>query len=331
MGRNFLITGGAGFVGSSLAQKLLFRGERIIVVDNFNEYLHSASVKERNIRELYDSLEENSLPKTNLVVIRGDIRDIVLVAEALSKYEVDTIIHLAALVAVAPSIEDSLTYFNYNLIGTIPVLEAAKKAGIKKIIYASSVAVYGDNENDHFLETDETSKPLTPYAATKKAAEVVAHAYHHLNQASIVCLRFHTAYGPKQRPDMALFKFTEAIYAGKEITLFGDGSSTRDYTYIDDLIGGIINTIDWVKDQENVYEIINLGEARMVTLLESVRCLEKVIGIKAKLVHVPLRPGELQRTCADIDKAKKLIGYDPKFSFEEGIEEFIKWYNKIVR
>ena len=249
-----------------------------------------------------------------------------ILEEVFQKNKIDMVVHLAAMAGVRPSIEKPLLYEKVNVKGTMNILELMNKYNIKKFVCASSSSVYGNNEKVPFSEKDNVDRAISPYAATKKSCEVIGHSYHHLHKTDMIMLRFFTVYGPRQRPDLAIHKFTKAIIEEKEIPFYGDGTTQRDYTYIDDIIDGVLKSIIYLEKNENIYEIINLGESETISLKRMVETLEEEIGKKAVLKMLPMQPGDVNRTFADISKAKELIGYNPKTKFEEGIQKFINWY-----
>ena len=317
--KTYLITGGAGFIGSTLADRLLLDGNQVIVVDNFNDY-YDVSIKERNVTP--------HLTDNNYKLYRIDICDWNALEKVFKENHIDGIVHLAARAGVRPSIEDPILYQQTNNLGTNHILELAKKYGVKNLVLASSSSVYGNNKKVPFKETDVVDFAISPYAATKKANEVLGHVYHALYGMNMIFLRFFTVYGPRQRPDLAINKFTKLILNDEPIPVFGDGSTSRDYTYIQDIINGIVLSIQYVENHENVYEIINLGENTPITLLEMIQTIEKVLGKKAKMNFLPMQLGDVNKTYADITKAKELLGYNPQTSFEEGIRSFVKWYKE---
>lgn len=317
--KTYLITGGAGFIGSTLADRLLLDGNQVIVVDNFNDY-YDVSIKERNVAP--------HLTDNNYKLYRIDICDWNALEKVFKGNHIDGIVHLAARAGVRPSIEDPILYQQTNNLGTNHILELAKKYGVKNLVLASSSSVYGNNKKVPFKETDVVDFAISPYAATKKANEVLGHVYHALYGMNMIFLRFFTVYGPRQRPDLAINKFTKLILNDEPIPVFGDGSTSRDYTYIQDIINGIVLSIQYVENHENVYEIINLGENTPITLLEMIQTIEKVLGKKAKMNFLPMQLGDVNKTYADITKAKELLGYNPQTSFEEGIRSFVKWYKE---
>ena len=338
--KTYLITGGAGFIGSHLVSKLLEEGNKVINVDNFSEYydynikvenvLESVGIKDFNdgreirVDELRDLKKLVDSESYSLKIV--DITKLEILEEVFKANQIDAVIHLAAMAGVRPSIENPLLYEKVNVRGTMNILELMKKYNIKKFICASSSSVYGNNEKVPFSETDNVDFAISPYAATKKSCEVIGHSYHHLYNIDTIMLRFFTVYGPRQRPDLAIHKFTKAITEEKEMPFYGDGTTQRDYTYIDDIIDGILKSIVYLEENENIYEIINLGESETVSLRKMVETLEKEIGKKAVLKQLSMQPGDVNRTFADISKAKELIGYDPKTKFEEGIKKFVNWY-----
>jgi len=301
--KNILITGGAGFIGSHLVESLLAEGGwRITVVDNFNDF-YDPALKRRNV---------TGFPR----VIEADIRG------KLPSEKFDAIIHLAARAGVRPSLAQPKLYSDVNIAGTQNLLEFARESGVRKFVFASSSSVYGVNQKVPFSEDDPIFKPISPYAATKLAGEALCHVYHHLYGLDIVCLRFFTVYGPRQRPDLAIRKFTHAILAGKTIDYFGDGTSRRDYTYVDDILQGVLAALD----RPLGYEVINLGESRTVELHELVNLIEKATGKTAQLNRLPMQPGDVPVTFADIAKARRLLDYNPRVPIEDGIARFVDWY-----
>lgn len=324
--KSVLITGGAGFIGSSLAEKLLKLGYKVIIADNFNEY-YDPDIKKRNILEIRRSMDSCGIPETNLKLHCLDIRDSAALSGMFINNRIDVVVHLAAMAGVRASIAAPVLCCDVNINGTVNILEECKTNHISKVVFASSSSVYGNNRKLPFSETDIIDNPVSPYAASKKAGELICHTYHHLYNMSIACLRFFTVYGPRQRPDLAIHKFAKLIMEDKPIPFYGDGSSARDYTYIDDIVEGIIKAIDWLISSEGVYEIFNLGESRTVTLNEMVGALESSLGKKAELCRKPLQLGDMDITFADVTKAKTVLGYSPQKKFEEGIEDFIRWLN----
>ncbi len=316
-----LITGGAGFIGSTLADKLLklstsFQNNinnKIIIIDNFNDY-YSPELKDLNIK--------HNLANPDYKLYRGDICDRNLVNKIFKNHEINCVIHIAARAGVRPSLEDPLEYVRSNIEGTINILEAMRKNNVKKIVFASSSSVYGNCKAEKFTEDLKVTEPISPYAATKSACEQFLYTYSKLYDMQALCLRFFTVYGPRQRPDLAIRKFIELIEQDKPIPVYGDGTTMRDYTYIDDIVNGIMSAIDYDKTP---YEIINLGGGSPVTLNVMIATIEKVLGKKAKIERLPMQPGDVDKTVADITKARLLLNYNPQTTFEEGIRKFMEW------
>ncbi len=313
--RSILITGGAGFIGSHLVDRLLSEGDwRITVVDDFNDF-YSPTIKRDNIIE--------HLANQNYRLVEADIRDCAALEKAFVETNFDCIVHLAARAGVRPSLQDPQLYIETNINGTMNLLELARTRGVKQLVFGSSSSVYGVNEKVPFAEDDPIFNPISPYAATKAAGELICHTYSYLYDIQIVCLRFFTVYGARQRPDLAIHKFAKLISEGKPIPVFGDGSTRRDYTYIDDIITGVRAAIDY--DATN-YEVINLGESRTVELRELIAILEKALGARAEIDRQPLQPGDVPQTFADISKARRLLNYNPQTQIETGIKRFIDWF-----
>lgn len=319
-----LVTGGAGFIGSHLSEALLKKGNKVIIIDNFNSYYNPA-IKRKNIEEIKQTCLTNDIKDELLEIFEGDIRD----KEFLKKIfleKIDVVVHLAAMAGVRPSIEEPCLYYDVNIIGTLNLLEKCKENNINKFIFASSSSVYGNNKKVPFSEEDPVDEPISPYASTKKSGELLCHTYHHLYNIDTACLRFFTVYGPRQRPDLAIHKFTNLINKNESIPFYGDGSTSRDYTYIEDIVDGILGSIEYICKNENVFEVFNIGGDKTVTLLEMVKTIEKALGKNAILNKMPMQPGDVNRTCADITRSRDLIKYNPKTSFENGIEKFVEWF-----
>lgn len=310
---HILITGGAGFIGSTLADKLLKEGHTIIVVDNFNDY-YDVKLKKQNVA--------NQKRNKNYTLYKGDICDRKLIDKIFKKEQIDVVVHIAARAGVRPSLEDPLEYVRSNIEGTVNILENMKKHGVKKLVFASSSSVYGNCTAEKFSEDLKVTEPISPYAATKSSCEQFIYTYSKLYGINAVCLRFFTVYGPKQRPDLAIRKFIELIEQEKPIPVYGDGTTMRDYTFIDDIISGICAAIDYDKTP---YEIINLGGGSPVTLNQMIETIEKVLGKKAIIDRQPTQPGDVNKTVSDITKANALLGYSPKTSFNDGIRKFVEW------
>jgi UDP-glucuronate 4-epimerase len=315
--KNILITGGAGFIGSHLVDRLLAEGGwRITVVDDFNDF-YDPAIKRENVRA--------RLANPDYDLVEADIRNQAALEQAFAGSGFDCIVHLAARAGVRPSLKEPRLYVETNINGTLNLLELARTHGVKQFVFGSSSSVYGMNAKVPFSEDDPIFNPISPYAATKAAGELICHSYAHLYDMRIVCLRFFTVYGARQRPDLAIHKFAKLISAGKPIPVFGDGTTRRDYTYIDDIIAGVRAAMDY--DQSN-YEVINLGESRTVELRELISLLEQALGRKAKIDRQPLQPGDVPQTFADISKARALLGYDPQTQIEKGILSFVEWWKE---
>lgn len=317
--KTYFITGGAGFIGSTLADKLLELGNKVIVIDNFCDF-YNPRLKEKNI--------EKNINNENYKIYRNDIRNKEKLSEIFNENKIDCVIHLAAMAGVRPSIENPILYQEVNCLGTQNILEEMKKHNLKNLVMASSSSVYGNCKEVPFREDMIVDYAISPYAATKKANEVMTHVYHKLNNMNVIMLRFFTVYGPRQRPDLAINKFTNLMLNNDEIPMFGDGTTSRDYTYIDDIVDGIIKSIQYVENNNDVYEIINLGNSSPISLKEMINTIGKVLNVEPKIKQLPMQPGDVDRTYADITKAKKMLGYEPKTSFEDGIRKFIEWNNK---
>lgn len=315
----YFITGGAGFIGSTLSQKLIEKGDKVVAIDNFCEF-YNPNIKENNVKQL--------LKNENFKLYRGDIRDRQAIKKIFDENKIDIVMHLAAMAGVRPSIENPILYQEVNCMGTQNILEEMKEHHVKNGVFASSSSVYGNCKEVPFREDMVVDFAISPYAATKKANEVMAHVYHKLFNMNIIMLRFFTVYGPKQRPDLAINKFTRLMLEGKEIPMFGDGTTSRDYTYIDDIVDGIIKSCQYCMDNKEVYEILNIGNSSPTTLKEMINTIGQALGIEPKIKQLPMQPGDVDRTYADVSKAKKLIGYEPKTTFKQGIENFVKWYKE---
>ena len=315
--KTYLITGSAGFIGSSLAERLLKEGNKVIGIDNFCDF-YDIKIKENNIKEL--------VKNENFKLYREDIRNKEAISKIFSENSIDVVVHLAAMAGVRPSIENPILYQEVNCMGTQNILEEMKAHNIDKLVMASSSSVYGNCKEVPFREDMIVDYAISPYAATKKANEVMTHVYHKLFNMNVIMLRFFTVYGPKQRPDLAINKFTRLMLEGKKIPMFGDGTTSRDYTYIGDIVDGIIKSCNYVLENKDVYEILNLGNSSPVSLKEMIDTIGKALDIKPNIEQLPMQPGDVERTFADVSKAKRLIGYEPKISFEDGIKEFVNWY-----
>lgn len=310
---NILITGGAGFIGSTLADKLLEKNNKIVVIDNFNDY-YSPKLKEKNIK--------HNLDNKNYKLYRGDICDKNLLSKIFEENQIDVVVHIAASAGVRPSIENPLSYVKNNIEGTVNIVEVMKRKNVQRIVFASSSSIYGNCKEEIFSEDLKVSEPISPYAASKSACEQFLYTYSKLFDIQVVALRFFTVFGPRQRPDLAIRKFIDLIKENKPIPVYGDGTTIRDYTYVDDIVDGIISAINY---NDTPYEIINLGGGAPVSLNQMIETIEKVLNKKATVEHLPMQLGDVNKTAADITKAKKLLNYNPKTSFKEGIIKFIEW------
>ena len=311
--KHILLTGGAGFIGSHLSEKLLSLGHSLTSIDNFDNF-YSSDIKKKNI--------EVSLLQSNFKFIELDIRNYKGLCEQL-KDNYDVIIHMAARAGVLPSIQRPFEYTETNIIGTQNLLEYAKNKGIKRFIFGSSSSVYGINPNFPWSENENVIRPISPYAATKVSGELLGQVYSSIYNFQFLALRFFTVYGPRQRPDLAIHKFTKMIVEGSSIPFFGDGQSKRDYTYIDDIVNGIIGVLDY---EATNYEIFNLGNNHPISLSELVETIESVVGIKAVIERLPNQIGDVPITYANIDKAQNLLGYQPTTILKEGICSFYEWF-----
>lgn len=317
--KRILITGGAGFIGSHLAGRLLIEGGwNVSIVDDLNDF-YSPAIKLKNL----DLLRE----KGDIQFFKGDIRDRNSLRPVFDENGFDVIVHLAARAGVRPSLLEPLLYTETNINGTVNLLEFAREYNIKQFVFGSSSSVYGENEKTPFAETDPIFQPISPYAATKAAGELLCHTYSHLFGIRTVCLRFFTVYGERQRPDLAIHKFSRLIWEGKPIQVFGDGSTRRDYTYIDDIIQGVRAAIEY---SASINEVINLGESETTELSRLIELLEKGLGKKAVIDRQPLQPGDVPITFADITKARDLLNYDPTTKLEEGIPKFVEWFRTVA-
>lgn len=320
-----LVTGGAGFIGSHLCERLVAQGHQVVAVDNFEPF-YSPEVKRRNLALLVGN------PRFRLV--EADIRDPDRIEAALDEHSgkvFDVLVHLAARVSVRPSIQQPLLYSQVNVDGTVAMLELARRRGIRRFVFGSSSSVYGDAEKVPFSETDPVERPISPYAATKRAGELMCHTYHHLYGLSVVCLRFFTVYGPRQRPDQAIHRFALRMARGEPITIFGDGSTERDYTYVDDVLQGIEAAIEYSGRHPGALEIINLGESETVTLQRLVHLLADALGVEPIVRRLPPQPGDVARTFADISRARELLGYNPATKVHEGVPRFVEWFWSVYR
>jgi UDP-glucuronate 4-epimerase len=314
---HILVTGGAGFIGSHLAQRLLGRGDTVVALDNFNDY-YPPAFKERNVAEI------GAAPGFELV--RGDILDETLLADLAARHRFDVIVHLAARAGVRPSLEQPVLYEQVNCRGTLHLLEMARRMEGCRFVFASSSSVYGNVRETPFREDARIYRPISPYAATKAAGELYGYNYHHLYGLPFIALRFFTVYGPRQRPDMAIHKFTRLISRGEPVPFYGDGTTERDYTFYSDIIDGVVAAVD----RDLGYHIFNLGESRTTSLARLVALIEEAVGRQAILKRLPMQPGDVQITYADVSRARELLAYHPATPVETGIPRFVEWYRKTV-
>lgn len=312
---NIFVTGAAGFIGSHVCEYFIGKGNTVIGIDNYDDF-YPAHFKDANLSSL--------LNNKSFRFYKGDIRDSNALNRIFSESKIDLVIHLAAKAGVRPSIDNITAYYDVNVNGSVTLLEAMKEHNIKKLLFASSSSVYGNNPKVPFSETDRVDDPISPYASTKKSGELLCHVYTHLHGFDITCLRFFTVFGPRQRPDLAIHKFTRLIDLGKPIPFFGDGNTARDYTYIDDIVNGISCAADKLKG----YQVFNLGESRTITLKQLVESIEKAVGKPAQLNKLPMQQGDVQITYADTTKARTEIGYNPQYDLETGIRNFVNWYQE---
>lgn len=310
-----LLTGGAGFIGSHLTRRLLERGDRITVIDDFNDFYDPAR-KRANVAPFLDRPEYD--------LVEGDIRDAALVGDLFKRKSFDIVVHLAARAGVRPSLQEPILYEETNCIGTLHLLEAARRWGPEKFIFGSSSSVYGINKKVPFAETDEINQPISPYATTKRTGELLCYNYHHLYGLRTTCLRFFTVYGPAQRPEMAIHKFTDLLARGEAVTMYGDGASRRDYTYVDDIIDGVVASMDLAPP----FEILNLGGAETTSLSDLIHWIAEELDVEPTIETLPDQPGDVPITFADVEKAKRVLGYSPKVPIREGLKRFVGWYQQ---
>jgi UDP-glucuronate 4-epimerase len=315
--KNVLVTGGAGFIGSHLVGRLLAEGAwRVSVIDDFNDF-YDPEVKRRNVGPY--------VRRDDFKLQEADIRDRAALGEVFKGTRFDCVVHLAARAGVRPSLSEPVLYAETNINGTLNLLELAREHDVRQFVFGSSSSVYGENEKVPFAEEDKVNAPISPYAATKAAGELLCHTYSHLFGLRCVALRFFTVYGARQRPDLAIHKFARLISAGRPIPVFGDGTTRRDYTYVDDIIAGVRAAMEY---EASDYEVFNLGESRTVELRELIELLEKELGREAVIDRQPTQPGDVPQTFADISKARRLLGYDPRTPIEEGIRRFVEWFRE---
>ena len=311
-----LVTGAAGFIGSALTERLLRADARVVGVDNFDPFYDPAE-KRRNL--------EPARAHDGFRLIEADCADLDALEAALGDERPDVIVHLAARAGVRPSIEAPLDYAHANLMATQAMLELARRRGVRRFVFGSSSSVYGNNPKVPFAEDDPVDHPISPYAATKRAGELLCHTYHHLHDMAVLCLRFFTVYGPRQRPDLAIRKFGTLMLEGEPIPMFGDGTTERDYTWIDDILDGVDRAIDRTAEHPGEFEIINLGGSRTTSLARLIDLIGDALDIEPEIRQLPMQPGDVRRTYADVEKAGRLLGYEPAVAIEEGIPRFAEW------
>lgn len=313
--QHILLTGGAGFIGSHTARRLLGRGDRLTILDDFNDF-YDPELKRRNVASLAGAGEFR--------LVEGDIRDAALVDRLFAEGRFDAVLHLAARAGVRPSLREPILYEDVNCIGTLRLLEAARRHGPRNFVFASSSSVYGVNEKVPFAESDPVDLPISPYATTKRAGELLCFNYSHLYGLRTSCLRFFTVYGPAQRPEMAIAKFTDLIARGLAVPLYGDGGTRRDYTYIDDIVEGVVAALDLAP----AFEILNLGGSQTTRLGDLVAWIGEELGVEPRVERLPEQPGDVPITFADVAKARRLLGYEPRVPIREGLRRYVAWYRR---
>ena len=311
-----LVTGGAGFIGSHLVERLLARGDRGVVLDDFNDY-YTPALKRHNVSGV--------LEYANYTLVEGDVRDLEVLKQVFHTHDVRRVVHLAARANARTSLRNPLLYETVNVRGTLNVLEACRSQGVENLLMASSSSVYGNSSRVPFREDDPADRPISPYAATKRCAELLCYNFHHLYGIPMACFRFFTVYGPRQRPDMAFHLFARQIVSEETIRMFGDGSTRRDYTFISDIVDGLVSALD----RPQPFEIVNLGNTKTVELRRALELVQKAMKQEAKIERHPEQPGDVRLTNADVSKAKRLFGYAPKVDVEEGMERFVEWFLKL--
>lgn len=315
-----LLTGVAGFIGSHTAEALLARGDEVLGLDNFNDY-YDPSLKRRNAAQVARAAEARG---ASFTLVEGDLTQQPILDSLLTPGRVDAVVHLAAWAGVRPSIQRPALYAHVNVTGTTMLLEAARQAGVTRVVLASSSSVYGGRSNVPFAETDPVDRPVSPYAATKKACEVLGYTYHHLYGMDVSALRFFTVYGPRQRPEMAIHRFATLLSRGEAVPMFGDGTTARDYTFIEDIVQGTLAALD----QHRGFEVYNLGEERTTTLAELIAKLGRALGVEPRIRQLPLEPGDVPLTCADVSLARARLGYAPRVHVDEGLARFAEWFQR---
>lgn len=316
------ITGAAGFIASSTSEILLRKGYDIVGIDNFCDF-YDISLKRKNVEIVEKVAKETG---RSYKLIEGDIRDVDLINKILDENKIDACIHWAAMAGVRPSIENPKYYVDVNINGLMNILEGLKNHNIKKLVFISSSSVYGNNKKVPFSEKDNVDNPISPYAATKKAGELICYTYHSLYKMDINCLRYFTVYGPRQRPDLAINKFTRLLLSGQHIPMFGDGSTARDYTYISDIAEGTILSLEYLLNHQDIYDIFNLGGSHPISLKELIDLIGQTVGITPIIDELPMQAGDVNITYSDFSHAKEILGYEPKVRINEGLKNFVDWY-----
>lgn len=324
--KRFFLTGGAGFIGSHLSQRLMDQGSAVVCIDNFNDY-YDPEIKRKNAKEVESRARELGREYS---CVEGDIRDREYLKSIFEKYKFDCVIHLAAMAGVRASMEKPQLYHDVNINGTARLFECIEQAGISRVVFGSSSSVYGGTKEIPFKETQKNYKTLSPYASTKRSNELFCEQYSKRTGTNIASLRFFTVYGPRQRPDMAINKFVRLALANEPIPIFGDGEMKRDYTYVGDIVSGIVASIRWLESisSKGNCEIFNLARGKMTTLNELVKCIEKALNKKIKVTNLEIPSTEMPLTYGDISKANKALGYSPEFSLEMGVANFVSWYKE---
>lgn len=321
MSKTFLVTGAAGFIGSHVAELLLARGDTVVGLDNFNSY-YDPQRKRTNVQEVQQSVDGAA----NWKFVEGDVRDRELLQRLFEEYSFDAIIHLAAMAGVRASVEDPHLYYEVNVTGSLNLLEAARKHAIGNFVFASTSSVYGNTEQIPFVETDPCDRPLAPYAASKRAVEMLGFTYHHLYNQNFSAVRFFTVYGPRGRPDMMAYKVLDSIFFGRPVPLYNNGQMHRDWTFVGDIAAGVVAAAD----RPLGYEVLNLGRGEPVLLADFVACIEAATGRQADLQPAPMVDTDMATTYADAGKARRLLDYNPTVSVHEGVARFWEWYQGAV-
>ena len=319
-----LLTGGAGFIGSTTAEVLMNKGYDLVVIDNFNDY-YDPALKRKNV----DICKEVAI-KTNCQyeLVEGDIRDRELMKKLFDEHQIDAVIHWAGMAGVRPSIDDPRLYIDVNIGGLMNVLEEMRSHEVKNLVFISSSSVYGNNKKVPFSEKDPVDNPISPYAASKKSSELLYYTYHSLFRMNVHCLRYFTVYGPRQRPDLAINKFTRLMLNNEPIPMFGDGTTSRDYTYVSDIVQGTVLSLEYLLSHDNVYDIFNLGGSHPISLKGLIDVIANTLGVTPVINQLPMQPGDVNVTYSDYSHAKEVLGYEPVVRIEEGIRNFVEWYKK---